>query len=303
MQVNLRIPAVKHKHLEGEHILHSCKTAAQITQLSQQGFTLYNVSVMKQAIERVRKPDIRKATLAGLREGYFNLGFVLFGSAMTTLITFGLAWIISVILRPFAAWQLPFYLIPMLAGWLCSVGVYDYAYKGMTHEHPVVMDAMTAIRDLMRPALLLFVTDLFITLVVISDLVYCWMLAMSKGGLALTALAVFCFYLLIIWTMMTLYHLPLLVDGGKEATVAGILKRAFILTFGNPVFTLMLFLAIIAFALICALPAFAGWVALLVGGCAFFCCSAVKELFISYGLTPDDPTEPEDKGWRVPEKK
>ncbi len=258
---------------------------------------------MKQAIERVRKPNIRKAALGGLREGYFNLGFVLFGSAMTTLITFGLAWIISAICRPFAPWQLVFYIIPAMAGWICSVGIYDYAYKAVTHEHPVVMDAITAIRELIRPALLLFALDLFITLVIISDFVYCAYWAMSTGQLLQTALAVFCFYLIIIWVMMTLYHLPLLVDGGKESTVPGILKRSFILTFGNPVFTLMLFLVIIAFTVICALPVFAGWVALLVGGCAFFCCSALKELFISYGLTPDDPTEPEDKGWRVPEKK
>jgi len=258
---------------------------------------------MKQPIERVRKPNIRLAALGGLREGYFNLGFVLFGSAMTTLITFGLAWIISAIFRPFAPWQLVFYIIPAMAGWICSVGIYDYAYKAVTHEHPVVMDAITAIRELVRPALLLFVADLFITLIVISNIVFYAIQAMSKGGLAWTALAVFFFYMLIIWIMMMLYHLPLLVSGGKDSTVKGVLKRGLVLTVTNPVFTLMLFLVIIAFTILCALPVFAGWVALLVGGCAFFCCSALKELFISYGLTPDDPTEPEDKGWRVPEKK
>lgn len=258
---------------------------------------LYNVSVMKEKTGFIRKPDIRKALIKGLREGYFNLGFVLFSSAITTMITFSLAWIISAAFAFLGPWQLPLYLLPMLAGWICAVGIYDYVYKVLEHQHPAVQEIWGSIKALAAPAIGLFALDSFITAVLISDLIYCSMLAMKSGGLALTALAVLCFYVLLIWVMMTMYHLPLLVSWGPGSNVLDVIRKGFVLTFAAPVFTLVLFLAIIAFAIVCALPLLAGIVALFTGGSAFLICSALRELYISVGVKEDETSEPVDRGW------
>jgi hypothetical protein len=97
---------------------------------------------------------------------------------------------------------------------------------------------------------------------------------------------------------MAIYQLPLLVvqlstESGMGVGV--ILRKSFLLMADNPGFTLGLFLVIIAFAVLCAIPMFVGFAVLFFGASAFLVTHALRELFIRYGIIEAEP-EAADEG-------
>lgn len=218
----------------------------------------------------------------------------------------------------------------LLAGWLCAVGVFYYANRSVFHYQASLSDTWHGVRRLLAPALGLFIIDAVITTVLMGDLLlFRQMLAgiadqiaalQKVGGLTsaqelqiqslgrthllLMAVTIVFGYITAAWGMIMMYHLPLLtaqldMESGPRPKV--ILRKSVLLAVDNPVFTVALFLVIIAFAVLCALPAFIGMVVLFLGAIAFLLTHALRELFIKYEIVEEEPETVDDKPWHLPD--
>ena len=251
--------------------------------------------------ETTRRPArLNKALRLGFRAAYDSLGYVV-GASFA-------AFVISALALTLMAWiarrtdapgliGLLLALPVMLIAWLSAVGIFYYARKSIYHEHPSIGDTWEGIKRLAAPALALFVIDLLLSVIVLGDLAFFALAFRAKGGIAFAALAVVSAYVSLMWLMMSLYHLPLLTQGTR---VKAVLTKSFLLAADNPGFTAGLFVVIIAFAVLCALPAAIGLVLLFIGAVAFVLTHALRELFIKYGVVEDESEEVDDKPWRLP---
>ncbi len=255
-----------------------------------------------------RPASIGRAVRAGFRDAYDHLGYVVVATFASFLCSVAALSLVALAARmipgiPRAAqWAL---VVPVIfVGHTCAVGVFYYAGKSAAHEHPAVLDTWTGIKKLFIPALGLFAVDMLFIAVLVGDSVLFLLMSGAKGSILFPALSVLCGYLAIVWLMMAMYHLPLLVaqletESGPRTFV--VLRKSFLLTADNPGFTLVLFLVIIAFAVVCALTALAGMALLFLGVCAFLLTHALRELFTKYGVVEEEPDVVEDKPWRLPD--
>lgn len=247
-----------------------------------------------------RRAQIGRALRRGFRDAYDHLGYVVLVSLVGFAVSgglFGAGLSAAKATRP-GLFLGSLHLLPAaLAAYLAAVGVFYYANMAVYHEHPSLADTLSGIKRLFLPAVTLFAADVVITSVLAVDTM---VLLSMKGNPILLVLAVVCGYLLIVWLTMLMYHLPLLpaqlrMESGPRTGV--ILRKSFLLTADNPGFTVGLFLAIIAFAVLCALPALLGAAMFFLGAVAFVLTHALRELFIKYGIVEEEPDVAEDAGW------
>jgi hypothetical protein len=235
----------------------------------------------------------------GFRAAYDNLGYVVFVTFVTFAITAGLgggAVKIASVTRP-GMGGIALFLPAVLAAWMCAVGAFYYANKAVYHEHPALGETWTGIRTLFFPALGLLALDLVVTVLLVGDTVF---FLAAKGSPIFSILGVACGYVALVWLMMAMYHLPLLVaqlgmESGPRPFV--VVRKAFLLTVDNAGFTVGLFAAIIALAIVCAVPALIGTAVFYLGAAAFILTHALRELFVKYGVVEEEPEVVEDKGW------
>jgi len=256
----------------------------------------------------VRPASLGRALKRGFRGAYDSLGYVIFTTfaafLCTTAVFSGAVLIVRAMKHAPGMGAFVLFLPAVLVGYLCAVGVFYYAGKAAKHEHPVLADTLKGIRALLGSALKLFAVDLGVSIILLGDLVFFLSLFGSRGGTVPAGLAVLSGYLALMWFMMCMYHLPLLIaqvdmESGPRAMV--VIKKAFLLMAGNPGFTVGLFVVIIAFAVLCAIPALIGMAILFLGFAAFILTSALQELFIKYGVVEDEPDIIEEKPWSLPE--
>ena len=257
--------------------------------------------------QTTRKPaSLNKALRLGFRASYDSLGYVVgasFAAFVLSALVFTLMAYISRQAGARGVLGLLLIVPGMLVAWLAAVGIFYYARKVIYHEHPTVSDTLQGIKLLAGPAITLFVVDLLISTVVLGDVTFFALAFRAKGGIVLAALAIVSAYVSLMWLMMSLYHLPILVaqltrESGPRLKV--VLSKSFLLAADNPGFTVGLFVAIIAFAILCALPALLGMALLFTGAAAFLLTSALRELFIRYGMVEEEPEIVEDKPWKLP---
>lgn len=246
-----------------------------------------------------------KALRDGFRAAYDALGFVV-GASFATLVVGALVLVamglLSAHVKQVRAAGMLLGLPALPAVWLCAVGIFYYAKKAVCHEHPALGDTWEGIRKLFGPAIALFVVDGIASAVLVGDVVFFTLAFRAKGGVAFAAFGMVCAYIGLMWLMMSLYHLPLLVaqlemESGPRVGV--ILRKSFLLAADNPGFTVGLFAVIIAFAVICALPAMLGIALVFPGLAAFLLTSSLRELFVEYGVIEEEPEVVEDKPWRL----
>lgn len=250
----------------------------------------------------VRPASLLRALRKGFRAAYDHLGYVVFVSFVATVITaalFSAAWFVINKIHAGPP-GLFLFVIPIFAGYLCAVGVYYYVDKSVYNEHPALNETWKGIGKLFVPALSLFIIDSIITAVLLIDAVFFLRLGTFIGSM----FGVLCAYLSLIWLFMVMYHLPLLaaqlkMESGTKSSV--VIRKSFLLALGNPGFTVGLFLVIIAFAVLCAIPALFGIAVLFLGATAFLLTHALRELFIKYGVAEEEPEIPEDAGWQLPD--
>lgn len=190
----------------------------------------------------------------------------------------------------------------VLVAYVCAVGVFYYAYKAASHDHPVVADTLVGIKKLFVPAVKLFVIDGAITCLLVLDCAF-FVSMISKGGVYLV-MAVVSAYMLLLWGVLSLYHLPLLVaqvglESGPKPGV--IFKKSFLLALDNPSFTLGLFAVIIAVTVLCVVPKLVGVAVVYLGVVSFILVHALRELFAKYGIVEIESEPAEDDHWTLPE--
>lgn len=256
--------------------------------------------------ETTRKPaSLNKALKLGFRGAYDSLGYVV-GASFVAFI--GSAVVLTVMAliagRVKGAGPVGLLLIVpgLLVAWLCAVGIFYYVRKAIYHEHPAPADTLEGIRRLAAPVLALFVVDLLVTTLLIGDLAFFVLAFRAKGGAAFAALGIISAYIALMWLLMSVYHLPLLVaqlEMESGPRLGKILYKSFLLAADNPGFTVGLFVVIIAFATLCALPAMLGMALLFPGVAAFLLTCSLRELFIRYGVVEEEPEIVEDKPWKL----
>jgi len=250
--------------------------------------------------------SLNKALKLGFRAAYDSLGYVVaasFAAFLITAIVLTLMGLLSANVKQLHPAGMLLGLPALLAAWLGAVGIFYYAKKAIYHEAPAPADTLEGIRKLAGPAIALFVVDGLVSALLLGDLVFFLLAFRANGGLAFAALGIISAYIALMWFLMSLYHLPLLVaqltmDSGPKVLV--ILRKSFLIAADNPGFTVGLFVAIIAFAVLCALPAMIGIALLFPGAAAFVLTCSLRELFIKYGIVEEEPEIVEDKPWKLP---
>ena len=270
---------------------------------SQQFPIVYN-NPMNEELTSIRPTSLMRALSKGLRDAYDHMGYVVFTTFLSFLIT-SLLLSLAVLVQRKTSGQLWVVLVVLgsFAAWLCAVGVFYYVNKAVFHQHPVLTDTWRGIKTLFRPAALLFIVDFIITLVFVGDVAFFLVLMGSKGSVFII-IGVLCGYLTLMWLMMAMYHLPLLIaqlsmESGPKPLV--ILRKSYLIMMDNPTFTVGLFLAIIAIAVLCVLPMLIGMTILFLGVAAFLLTHALRELFIKYGIVEEETDIAQEEPWSLPE--
>jgi len=250
---------------------------------------------------RPRPASLGRALSRGFRAAYDHLGYVVFATFLAFVAVaalFSLAARLVKVMGPTWGMTKVILFIPAaLAAWLAAVGMAHFANKVAYHEYPVLGDTWSGIRSLLGHAIALFALDLLVMAVLLGDAAFFFS---ARGNTVFLALGILSGYILFVWLAMCMYHLPLLpaqakMESGPRPLV--IVRKSFLLAADNPGFTVGLFLAIIALAVVCAVPGFVGMAAFYLGATTFVLTHALRELFIKYGITEDEPEVVEDRGW------
>ncbi len=252
------------------------------------------------------RASLGRALKHGFRAAYDSMGYVVGASFATFAITgvvLALMGLLSAHVKQLHAFGMLLGLAATPVSWLCAVGLSYYAWKTISHQRPTPSDTFKGIRGLFWPAIALFAVDLVISTVLFGDAVFFALAFRAKGGAIAAGLAMVCAYLALMWSLMCVWHLPLLVaqlemESGPRVWV--ILRKSFLLTADNPGFTVGLFVVIIAFAVLCVISAF-GMALVFAGTLAFLLTCSLRELFIKYGIVEEEPEVVEDRPWRLPD--
>lgn len=261
--------------------------------------SVYNVAVAA-TNQRHRPARLGRALAKGLRETYDRLGFVIAASLTAFAGTAALAALAVRIIdavRPGIYLGAALLMPAVFFYWLCAAGTFCIAHNAVYHQRHSTSDTLSGIRKALVPAAKLFAVDTAVMAVLLGDAAF--FLSLGPGGLGLI-MAVVCIYAAGLWASAAMYHLPLLpaqitMESGPKPVV--IIRKSFLLAFGNPGFTLGLFVAIIALAVLCAIPAGLGIAALFPGAAAFLLTHGLRELFVRYGIVEEEPEVVEDTGW------
>ncbi len=245
------------------------------------------------------RASLGRALRKGFRAAYDNLGYVVFTSFVAFVATgslFAGAVKVAGATKP-GMGGIVLFLPAALVGWLAAIGAFYYANKSVYHQHPSLGETWAGVGKLFWSAIGLFALDLVVTALLLGDTVF---FLSVRGNTMLPMLGVACGYVALVWLMMAMYHLPLLVaqlgmESGPRPLV--VVRKSFLLAVDNPGFTVGLFAAIIALAIVCAVPAFIGTAVFCLGAAAFVLTHALRELFVKYGIVQEEPDVVEDKGW------
>lgn len=246
----------------------------------------------------VRPANLGQALRRGFGDIYDRLGLVVGGSfiwfiAITLPIMTGI--LLSARISPLFFW------IGLLAAFLIGIpvttGVFVMARNIVAREDPSLADLKSGFSELLVPAMKLAVVDLIITGVLVADLAFFFGIIAPIGGAPspiLVVIGVLFLYLLFMWFLTTLYHLPELV--WRRPPTFTILKRGFLLVIDNLFFTIGLLFVIILLSSLCVLTGI-GLAILFMGAAAILTTSCLRELFIKYGIVEEPPEVSEELGW------
>jgi hypothetical protein len=256
--------------------------------------------------ETPRQPvRLGRVIAKGFRNAYDHLGFVVLVSFAFFVLISAESLCVGAVARASDALVVRLLvMIPAaLLAWLYTTGVYYYVKKSVFDEHPVLADMWIGVRRLAIPAVGLFAVDLVLTGIVFADTVFFIAVFAAKPNIVIAILGALCGYIALMWLMMAMYHLPVMVaqlDMPSGPRVVVVLRKSFLIVADNPAFTVGLFLVIIAFTIVCAVPALVGTALLCLGATAFVLTSALRELFTKYGLVEDEPEIVEERPWKLP---
>lgn len=180
-------------------------------------------------------------------------------------------------------------------------GAFWTAHLVCIHEEVSYLDYWRGIGRLFGPATRLGLIHLVVFGLFAVNLTFYLRLGAWIGGLA----ALLCLYMLLLWGMMAVYHLPVLVaqeagvfdipDRRAKRGAIAVLRRAFFLALGDPFYTIGLLAVALLLTLLMA--ALAVPLALLwPGTIALLTTQATRALLVKYGvLSPPPPAAPKEE--------
>ncbi|MCE5322490.1 hypothetical protein LLG46_04140 [bacterium] len=246
------------------------------------------------------RPSLFRAIRKGFIDAYDHLGYVVFMTFTTFVLTTLIAGLMSFVWRSIGTPNVVKILSMLPAvfiAYLCAVGVNYFAGMSAYRQHPILLDTLDGIRKLIKPALKMFIIDTIITVVLVADFIFFFVMIGSRHTFIFAVPAILIGYATFTWLLMLVYHLPLLASQfllESNPSVRVILRKSFLLLADNPGFTVGLFLVIIAFAVLCVVPMFIGIAFLFLGASAFLVTHALRELFVKYGIVEQEPEVVED---------
>jgi len=263
-------------------------------------------------MDRPTKPLKRARLLHAFKTGfsaaYDSIGFVIAVSlvcfVVVMLISLAAVSIVQANDRLFAAAVSVGVVLSSVCVWMVLLGAVFYATAKARHGSADIGEAVGAMRGYAAIALRLYFVNLLVWIVLLGDLVFFLRLASTGGNLLYAIIGVVFGYMGLLWAMMTMYHLPLVAAYERPASeirVWAVVRDSFVLLGGSPGFTAWVFLAIIALACLCALPALVGTALVFPGTAAFLAVFALHELFIRFGIVKEEDGTVEDKPWKLPD--
>ncbi|MGI6296661.1 MAG: hypothetical protein ACOX3G_11295 [Armatimonadota bacterium] len=247
--------------------------------------------------------SLNRALKQGFRGAYDSLGYVI-GASFTVFLASAAVFALMRFALQLAngIFGLLFFIPVLFVGWIGAVGIFYYVKKVIFHENPSASDTLTGIRSLFWPATMLFVVDVIVTAVLTGNIIFFALAFRANGGVLIAALGIVSAYIGLMWLLLSMYHLPVMMlqsEMESEPTLRKIIYKSFLLAADNPAFTVGLFVVIIAFTLLCSLPAMLGVALLLPGTVAFLLIYSLRELYIKYGIIEPEPEVIEDKPWTL----
>ncbi len=205
------------------------------------------------------RADLGRALKQAVLAGWDKLGLVV-GVSLTTTILLSMAlWLERLVPRSAPAWaHLLFAALALLAVLSLPVGgAFGVAHQIATRDELSYGAFWQGALRLYPHSLRLAVCD---TLIVAALVVNIWFYART-GNVAGLAAMLLCVYLLAMWALMAIYHFPLLIaqeagifdepDKPARRGTLAVLRRAFFLMLGRPVFAVGLLAALLALTALC----------------------------------------------------
>jgi hypothetical protein len=234
----------------------------------------------------------------GLRETWDRLGLVLAISLTWTLLIF-VPLTVGRLLP--ASW--PFILrlgLVALTALLTlpapAAGALGVAHQIYTHDEVSYADLWLSAYRLYRPAVGMGLLQLIVPSLLLVNFAF----YLQHGGFAGKIVGLACLYGLLFWSMMAIYHFPILVaqeagvfddpDHRPRRGVSAALQRTFYLALGEPLFTLglLIFCGLLSLSLaFAAVPAACLWLGMM----ALIITPATRAMLIRYGVLPVPFTE------------
>lgn len=255
-------------------------------------------------VEQMRLPPARfgRAMKKGFRDVYDYLGLVVASSLIWSLVWLGLAagWYalsravgVSVGLAVGCSAAALIIVAPLGAG-LCRM-----AYRIVYRDDPSLLDIPDGFRGLLLPSWALAGINAAVTVVLIADAAFFFgAFGPFRGSWVGFALGALCLYLLLVWLMTALYHLPVLAAQrpmGQRRGAVAVIKKSFVLAAHNPGFTIGLFVVTLGLGILCALSVI-GMLILYAGAVSIILTHALRELFVRYEIVEESRETVEDMG-------
>ena len=231
-----------------------------------------------------------------LRDGWDKLGLVVGVSLTATVLLSVSLWLERLVPRAAPPWA---HVLSVAVAMLVVLslplgGVFALAHQIATRDELSYGAFWRGAIKLYPHTLRLAVCDALILAALVINLNFYARL----GNVAGMAAMLLCVYLLVLWALMALYHFPLLVaqqagvfdepDKPARRGTFAVLRRAFFLVLGRPVFALGLLAALLVLTALCSVTGVllaVAWPALT----ALMLTLAVRALLVQYDVLPPPP--------------
>jgi len=239
-------------------------------------------------------PSFRKTGRKWLSDVYDRLGLVIMSSLTWFGIILGLVWVIIRVAWPnmllvFLALATAYVLLiaPITAG------VFFLARRIVTRDDPSLSDVFHGTITFAMPAWTLGLAQVAVTTIILVNM---WFY-LTRHSLALNLIGVLCIYVMLLWSLASVYHYPILVE--QRPGALKILKRGFLLTADNVTFTAKTFSVIILLTCLCIVIPFC-LPLLFAGTASILQVRALRALFVKYGLLEPEREPEADEGLVLP---
>lgn len=158
-----------------------------------------------------------------------------------------------------------------------TAGIFAMAKRIATRDEPSLLNLLSGFKEYLTASWALGFIQIIVTILIVGNTYF----YLTRDALAVKLLGFLFLYLLTFWMFSAVYHYPVLIE--QRPGVLKIIKRGFLLTMGNVVFTVGVFFVIILLTCFCAVTLL-GLPLLFIGMMSLFQTRALRMLFEKYGL-------------------